>query len=164
LDHLRSGKTGSNAAIMTQVAMAQDHTKVHIGRRSPDKETRIRCGAVTSRRAPHPISARRWKACQAQKLSKEKPMKKIFSILTFACVLALPLASFAQDQMKQDDMKKDEMKQDQMKDPKSDAMKKDKKSKKASKKTAKQDEMKHDDMKKDEMKKDDMSKDNMKQN
>jgi pentapeptide MXKDX repeat protein len=72
-------------------------------------------------------------------------MKKIFSSLTLACVLAASLAAFAQDQMKQDDMKKDDAKPDTMK---SDSMKKDKKSKKAAKKDA----MKKDEMKKDETK------------
>ena len=47
-------------------------------------------------------------------------MKKIFSSLTLACAMALPIATFAQDQMKQDEMKKndaqyDTMKNDQMK-------------------------------------------------
>ena len=45
-------------------------------------------------------------------------MKKLFSSLALACVLAVSMAGFAQDQMKQDDMKKDDMKKD-------DSMKKD---------------------------------------
>ncbi len=82
-------------------------------------------------------------------------MKKIFSSLTLACVLATTLSAFAQDQMKQDDMKKDDAQHDTMKN---DNMKSDKKMSKKAKKAAKKDAMKNDDMKKDDMKKDDMKK------
>ena len=53
-------------------------------------------------------------------------MKKLFSSLALACVLAVSMAGFAQDQMKQDDMKKDDAQHESMKN---DQMKKDKKSK-----------------------------------
>jgi pentapeptide MXKDX repeat protein len=87
-------------------------------------------------------------------------MKKLFSSLTLACVLAVSMAAFAQDQMKQDDMKKDDAMQH-------DTMKKDQKkpkTKKAKKDQMKKDSMNQDNMKHDDMKKDDMKKDDMKNN
>ena len=67
-------------------------------------------------------------------------MKKIFSSLTLACVMALPIATFAQDQMKSGKKSKKAAKKDQMK---KDSMKHD----------SMQDNMKQDDMKKHETKK-----------
>ncbi len=42
-------------------------------------------------------------------------MKKIFGTLAIACLLAAPIAGFAQDSMKQDSMSQDGSKQDSMK-------------------------------------------------
>jgi pentapeptide MXKDX repeat protein len=71
-------------------------------------------------------------------------MKKIVGSLMLACMLAAPMATFAQDTMKKDDTaKKDEMKKE----------KKEKKEKKKAEKKEKKE-------KKDEMKKDDSMKKN----
>lgn len=42
-------------------------------------------------------------------------MKKLFSNLTLACVMALSIPTFAQDQMKQDERKKNDAQHDTMK-------------------------------------------------
>jgi len=68
---------------------------------------------------------------------KEKPMKKLLTVLFAGCLsVAMAGARAADDMMKKDDMKKDAMKKDTMS---KDAMKKD---------TMGKDAMKKDDMKK----------------
>jgi pentapeptide MXKDX repeat protein len=128
------------------------------------KKTSEQSVLVTSWRLKHPTHAPKGVFDIPEK-KKEIAMKKMLRTLMLMCLLAAPLATFAQsgDNMKQD-QSQDQMKQDQMKHD--DNMKKDemKNDSKASKKKAKtkKDNMKHDDNMKndDNMKKDDGMKQN----
>jgi pentapeptide MXKDX repeat protein len=121
----------------------------------------IFAATVTSGTSAHPIPVRKQQHCLADRNQIQGgPMKKIFSTLALACILAASLSAFAQDQMKQDD--KQNAKQNQKQNAMQNDKVKDGQTKAAPKKTNKV--VRKDSAKKDEMKQDNTKNDQMKQN